>query len=453
MFTQSLHLGKKEKSNHSYEKRLYHLNLLRKLLVAHEESFISAIHQDFKKPRFETYLTEIFPVLEEIKLAKKKLRSWMRPKSVGTPLALLPSRATILYEPKGVVLIIGAWNYPLNLTLAPVVAALAAGNQILLKPSELAPATANLLNRLITEQFDDQVLKVVEGDGPFTSQLLDEPFDHIFYTGSTQVGKIIYEKAAQQLCPVTLELGGKSPAFFDASVPMERAVKRMVWGKFVNAGQTCVAPDYVVLPESRKAEFAEILRKTITELGLNESENQCQIVNDRNFNRIINMLDGQYDLIIGGEHNEQERRIQPTAMFLSNSEHPLMQQEIFGPVLPVLTYSTWTDIQRIYDQHPNPLALYIFASDSSFTQKIINQLPSGGVVVNDTLMHLANSNLPFGGRGASGFGNYHGIHGFHTFSHAKSILRQPFWFDPWFRYAPYTEKSYQFIRRLTGFLV
>lgn len=453
MITDSLYLGKKERLNAQYEQRLSHLKTLQKLIKENESRFFDTLNQDFQKPTFESYLTEIFPVLEELQVAIKKLKSWMRPQAAGTPLPLLPSMAEIYHEPKGVVLIIGAWNYPINLTLAPLIPALAAGNYVVLKPSELAPATSALLKELFQSYFDEKVVKVVEGDGPFTSALLDEPFDHIFYTGSTAVGKIIYEKAARQLCPVTLELGGKSPAIFHEKASVKQAVKRLVWGKFVNAGQTCVAPDYVLLPKKLKAEFSQAFGESVASFGLNQSENQCAIINERHFQRIARMLDGNYELISGGNTSEADRRIEPTAVFLTDTNHPLMQEEIFGPVLPVILYDDWSDIQTVYDVNPNPLALYVFSSDNDFTEKILKQLPSGGVLVNDTLMHLANANLPFGGRGASGFGHYHGKHGFQTFSHAKSVMRQVTWFDPWFRYAPYTSKRYTFLRRLTRFFV
>lgn len=453
MITDSLHAGKKARLNASYEQRLAHLKTLQALLKSNEQRFFEALRQDFQKPEFEVYLTEMFPVLEELSVAIKNLKRWIRPQAAGTPLALLPSRAEIYHEPKGVVLIIGAWNYPVNLTLAPLVAALAAGNYVVLKPSELAPATSSLIRELLDTHLDSRVVKVVEGDGPFTSALLDEPFDHIFYTGSTAVGKIVYEKAARQLCPVTLELGGKSPAIIHEKVNLKQVVKRLVWGKFVNAGQTCVAPDYVLLPKKLEAEFQSVLRDTIDAFQLNQPENQCAIINARHFQRITRMLDGNYRVLIGGTSEESKLRIEPTAVVVSDVQHPLMQEEIFGPVLPVILYENWSDIQAIYDAHPNPLALYVFSTDSSFTEQILAQLPSGGVLVNDTLMHLANSNLPFGGRGASGFGSYHGKSGFATFSHAKSVMRQATWFDPWFRYAPYTSKRYTFLRRLTRLFV
>lgn len=445
--------GLSEKQNFSYDQRLKHLNMLENCLRESEQEIYEALRKDFEKPKFETFLTELYPVLDELKNAKKHLRSWMKTKKVKTPLQLFPIRSYIASEAKGVVLIIGAWNYPINLCLAPLIPALAAGNTVLLKPSEISNHTSALLTHLLNETFDDRVLRVVEGDGPFTSELLELKFDHIFYTGSTNVGRIIYEKAAKQLCPVTLELGGKSPSIIHESADLKRAIKRLVWGKFVNAGQTCVAPDYVLVPFKLRSEFIQLFKNEIDAQCLAETENQCQIVSDRHFNRLTPLMEGTSELLSGGKLDEKQRRISPTLIEVFDTDHALMQEEIFGPILPVYFYKNKEEIATFYAAHPDPLALYIFSKDKGFDQFILDNCPSGGVLINDTLMHLANPYLPFGGRGNSGFGSYHGVFGFQTFSHQKAIMRQVNWMDSFYRYAPYTEKRYAFLRKLISWFV
>ena len=447
-----LRSGFREKQNHSLKQRLHHLNLLEQCLTIHEDRFMEAMRKDFNKPRFETYLTEIFPVLDEIRYFKKNLKVLMRPERVSTPLPLLPASSSLYHEPKGVVLIIGAWNYPVTLTLVPLVGALASGNTVLLKPSEISSHTSALIAELLGIAFPGTVLQVAEGDGDYTSQILDHPFDHVFYTGSTQVGKIVYQKAAKHLSPVTLELGGKSPAIFHKSANLKKGVRRMLWGKFVNGGQTCVAPDYALVPVELKKEFLKSCIDVLTVFFKVPKENQSVIVNEKHFKRITSMLEGNHTLHLGGKTNPETRYIEPTLIEIYNLDHPAMQEEIFGPILPVYFYKSTDEIRQFYDNSPNPLALYIFSTNQKFTDEIIRDYPSGGVMINDVIMHLANVNLPFGGRGTSGFGNYHGAHSFQTFSHAKSVMKQVNWIDPSFRYQPYTEKKFRFLQRLVRLL-
>lgn len=444
--------GFKQKENATLAQRLYHLNLLEKVVRNNENKIIEAIQKDFNKPEFETFLTELFPFYLEIKHFRKKLKKYMRPKSVGTPLPLLPASGKIYYEPKGVVLIIGAWNYPINLTFIPLVGALASGNTVLLKPSENTPHTAAIIHQIISEVFSPHVLKVVEGDGAFTSELLEEKFNHIFYTGSTQVGRIVYEKAAKQLCPVTLELGGKSPAIFGKSINLDKSVKRLIWGKIVNAGQTCVAPDYALIPIELKDQFLEKCKLYLQKFTFSEKAKQTKIVNERHFNRIVNLMQGAGTVHFGGESDSSELWIAPTIIEIPGLDNSLMQEEIFGPVLPVYFYKNPSEIKAFYANNPDPLALYIFSTDKIFTEEIIANYPSGGVLINDVMMHLAHEGLPFGGRGNSGFGHYHGKASFECFSHTKSVMKQVNWIDPSFRYPEYTPGKMNFLRKVLQFL-
>lgn len=442
--------GFQEKKNFTLKQRLFHLDLLEKALISHEKEIQEALQKDFNKPFFETYLTEIFPVLDEIKHFKKNLRFYMQPERVKTPLFLLPASGKKYAEPKGTVLIIGAWNYPINLTLIPLIGAIAGGNTVLLKPSEIAVYSSKIVNDIISSIFPSDVVQVIEGDGVITTEILQKEFDHIFYTGSTQVGKIIYQKAAEKLTPVTLELGGKSPAIFHDSANLKRCVKRLLWGKFLNGGQTCVAPDYALIPKSLKSSFLSICKDEI-KFYLTENENSV-IVNQKHFDRITTLLNGNHEVHFGGDFNRETRYISPTIVEIFDTEDLLMSEEIFGPILPVYFYDSESDIARFYNKNPNPLSLYIFSDNKTFTEKIIENLPSGGVVINDVIMHLAHANLPFGGRGFSGFGNYHGAASFQTFTHTKSVMKQVNWIDPNLRYRPYTEKKTNFLKKLIALI-
>jgi len=444
--------GFSNQKNFSCTQRRVHLDLLSLCLEECEQAFFDALTADFNKPPFESFLTEIFPVTDEIHFARKRLKRWIKPQKVRTAIQLFPASSRIHYEPKGTVLIIGAWNYPINLVLAPLVAALTAGNTVLIKPSELAPATSAALKKCLETYFPPDVLQVVEGDGAFTSALLEHKFDHVFYTGSTNVGRIIYEKAAKHLCPVTLELGGKSPAIFHTSANLAKGVKRLIWGKFLNGGQTCVAPDYVLVPLALKADFLKACKDNLDQFFRDGHATQSHIINERHFQRLVQLLQGNQVIHAGGENNPAELWIAPTVVEISDLSHPLMQEEIFGPILPVIFYDTEKEIKVIISRNPDPLALYVFSANTDFNKKTLCENPSGGAVINDVILHLSNAHLPFGGRGNSGFGSYHGFHGFQTFSHAKSVLRQVNWIDPSFRYAPYTNRKMKFLRKLTSFL-
>lgn len=442
--------GFQEKKNLSLKQRLFHLDLLEKALLSREKEIQEALQKDFNKPFFETYLTEIFPVLDEIKHFKKNLRFYMQPERVKTPLFLIPASGKKYAEPKGTVLIIGAWNYPINLTLIPLIGAIAGGNTVLLKPSEIAVNSSKIILEIISSIFPNDVIQVIERDGIVTTEILQNEFDHIFYTGSTQVGKIIYQKAAENLTPVTLELGGKSPAIFHESANLKRSVKRLLWGKFLNGGQTCVAPDYALIPASLKSSFLYICKEEIN-LYLDENENSI-IINQKHFDRITALLNGNHEVHFGGDFNREARYISPTIAEIFDTESPLMTEEIFGPILPVFFYNKETEIEDFYRKSPNPLSLYIFSDNKSFTEKIIANFPSGGVLINDVIMHLAHTNLPFGGRGFSGFGNYHGASSFQTFTHTKSVMKQVNWIDPNLRYRPYSDKKTNFLKKLIALI-
>jgi len=415
----------------SADQRIEKLKRLRAAIVQREDAIRAALYADFRKSPTEVDLTEIYATLVELKDAIGSLRGWMRPEPAATPLALFGTRSWVHHEPRGVVLIIGPWNYPFQLVVAPLIAAIAAGNCVVVKPSELTAATSKLLVELIGAVFTDDEVAVVEGGPAETQRLLGLPFDHFFFTGSTKVGRIVAEAAAKHLASTTLELGGKSPAIVDDSADLFTTAKRIAWGKFVNAGQTCIAPDYVLVSERRRDELVAHLRTTIGEMygaAPKASPDLCRIINDRNFARLKGLLDGSVaqgaKIEVGGETDAAERYIAPTVLSNVTAAQPVMSEEIFGPILPILTYKHFDEVPGFVTARDKPLALYVFSEDDRAIDSIIDGTTAGGSCINNAVIHFANPNLPFGGVGPSGLGNYHGIYGFKAFSHERAVLRQ-----------------------------
>ncbi len=417
-----------------------------------EAEIFAALKIDLGRSDLESFAAEVGFVYREIEHTIKKLPKWSRVERVGTPIVLAPGRSYKVTEPKGVVLIVGAWNYPFQLILAPLVGAIAAGNCIVLKPSELAKASESVLSKLIAKTFPPEYCQIQCGGAEVTSLLTRMPFAHIFFTGSTKVGKIVMENAAQNLVPVTLELGGKSPAIVDKNTNISIAAKRIVHGKFFNAGQTCVAPDYILVHESIRDVFLSELEKW-TKFFFGDNPENCKnygrIINDSHFERIVSLIsDGA--VYFGGQYNRTTRFIAPTLLKDVSLDSRLMREEIFGPLLPIITYNKVDDLLKIVERNSHPLSCYIFTKDKKFYNQIIEKLPFGGGCINSTLIHLVNSDLPFGGVGESGIGAYHGEKSFRIFSHEKSILKSYFFFDIDLRYVPHggTLKLIKLIFRL-----
>ena len=430
------------------------LKKLRSLVMSHEQEVITALASDLGKPPTEAFF-EVVALLQELKLTERKLRQWMRPRRVTVPLAQRPGQASVVSEPLGCVLIIGPWNYPFSLTLQPLISALAAGNTAVLKPSEHAPAVADLIARLIPLHFEPDVVRVEQGDGSVAASLVAMPFDHIFFTGGGTIGSLVLSGAAANLTPVTLELGGKSPAIVLPGADLDVSARRLIWGKGLNAGQTCIAPDHLLvadgLQEPLMAAMSEARREMYGEAPLS-SDQLGHIINARQFQRLEGLLeqartDGR--ILLGGEVNRDERRIAPTVIRVENRQDPLMADEIFGPLLPLLDLgdldSTLAEIRR----GPKPLALYVFGGSDGQQQQVLNTTSSGGVCINDVVMQAGVPDMPFGGVGGSGMGSYHGQSGFDTFSHRKAVLRRPFRFDFKVRYPPY-KLDLNVLRRLAG---
>lgn len=426
----------------SYAFREQMLQRFLKAVQAEEGAIAAALAADFGKHPFETYMTEISILEAEIQFTLKHLAKWMKPRRVKGSLLSFPSNDYLYAEPYGVSLVIGAWNYPFQLTLAPLIGSIAAGGCAILKPSELTPETSQLITRLVRRHFPPEYLAVVEG-GPDASQaLLELPFDKIFFTGSIPVGKIVAQAAAKQLIPVTLELGGKSPCLVDHTANLSITAKRIVWGKFLNGGQTCVAPDYVLVHESVLSQLLQHLKAAILEFyGENPVQNHeyPRIINDRHFQRLSTFLQNG-SVYHGGQTNAAHRYIAPTLLTQVSWNHPVMQEEIFGPILPVLPFKTLSEAIQQVNTHPKPLALYFFSKDKKAQERVLLETSSGGACLNETIMHLANPHLPFGGVGQSGQGNYHGKASFEAFSHQKSVLKKPFIPDLPVRYPPYKGK-------------
>lgn len=423
------------------------LNRLRTILQTNEKRLCEAIYADFRKGEFETYATELGILYSDIGESLKKMKRWSRPKRVLTNIPNMPARSFIMPEPYGVCLIIGAWNYPYQLSFAPAIAALAAGNTVVLKPSELSSHTSALMAELVNNNFDPGVFHVVEGGVPETTALLKEKFDKIFFTGSVPVGNIVYQAAAKNLTPVTLELGGKSPAFVFADTNLEVTAKRLVWGKFLNAGQTCIAPDYVLVENKIKEKFLQAIKAQIDDFRYSfENKNYVQIINERNFDRLEKLIDTS-KIFYGGDHNREERYISPTVLTDIELSHPVMDDEIFGPILPVIGFDDLEKIIIEVKDRPKPLACYVFTKSKKIRRKILHEISFGGGAINDTIMHISNPRLPFGGVGHSGTGSYHGQAGFRTFSHYKSVMYKPFRFEPNLKYPPYTKGKMKWLKR------
>lgn len=423
----------------SIEFRKTQLKRLLEVIEKNEDAIIQALHKDLRKHEFEAYATEVGFVLVDLKKALAKVSRWAKPRKVGTPLFLFKGSSFIQPEPYGTVLIISPWNYPFQLLLAPLVGAMAAGNTAVLKPSELAPHTSAIIAKLINSTFEPQYIQVIEGGIPETQALLKERYDYIFFTGGTAVGKIIYQAAAQHLTPVTLELGGKSPCIIDKDTHLDYTAKRIMWGKFTNAGQTCIAPDYILIDARVKDAFVEKCKHYLhRSYGDNPQKSEClpRIINERHWERLVSyMKDG--NILVGGQSDKSDKYIAPTLMDKVDLESPVMTDEIFGPILPIIPYNNLQDAIDLIKSRPKPLALYIFSKDQTKIDRVLSETSAGGVTINDTLMHIANPNLPFGGVGDSGIGAYHGESSFHLFSHQKSVLHRSFLLDDPVRYAPY----------------
>ncbi len=430
--------------------RIEQLQRLKTLLLSNQNRLNEAIYTDFGKSPFETFTNEFGLVFLDIDEACSKLKKWAKRKRVRTNWVNFPAKSYIIPEPLGVSLIIGAWNYPYQLSLAPAIAAIAAGNTVILKPSELPSNTSKILAELINNSFDPAFFQVVEGGIDETTALLEERFDKIFFTGSSNVGRIVYQAAAKHLTPVTLELGGKSPAIFTEGAKLKMGIKRLIWAKFLNSGQTCIAPDYVLLPKSMKDEFLRLAKEEIEQTSYSiENGNYIQIINDRNLERLKRLIDPK-KVYSGGEILEKKRIIQPTLMHNVTFDDSIMQEEIFGPILPVLTYDSLDEAISEIKKREKPLSCYVFTNDSSLKNKLLHELSFGGGAVNEAIMHISNSRLPFGGVGQSGMGSYHGEAGFRTFSHYKSILEKATWFETKLKYSPYSEGKIKWIKRLMG---
>jgi aldehyde dehydrogenase (NAD+) len=424
---------------------------LGKMLAEREGELLEALAKDLGKSRFEGWLAELDLVRKEIAHTRKHLERWMRPRKVSTPLTLLPGRSTIVREPLGVALVIAPWNYPVQLALGPVVAALAAGNCVVLKPSEVSAHTADALARLVPLYLDNDVVAVVQGGVPETTALLEQRFDHIFYTGNGQVGRVIMAAAAKHLTPVTLELGGKSPAIVEASADLAVTARRLVWAKFFNAGQTCVAPDYVLVDRRVKEGLLSELARTVREFYGDEprrSKDFGRIINAKHHRRLVALL-GDGKVVCGGQHDEGDRYIAPTVLSDVDPAAAVMADEIFGPILPVLAVDSVSEAITFVNARPKPLALYVFTGDRRVADDVLARTSSGGACVNDAVVHLAVPELPFGGVGESGMGAYHGKSGFETFSHRRAVLAKPTALDVPLRYPPYDDAKQAWIKRLS----
>lgn len=433
----------------SIEFRLEQLKKLKKLLVANEDEMHEAIFKDFSKSKFENQLIEYYPLLDEIDIAIKNLKKWAQHKSVKTNLINFPAKSYLVPEPLGVTLVIGAWNLPYNLSLTPLIGSMAAGNTTILKPSELPAHTSAFMAKIVNENFDPNYLKVVEGAIPETTALLKQRYDKIFFTGSPMVGKIVNKAAAEHLTNVTLELGGKNPAIFTKDSSLKMSVKRMIWARYINSGQFCITADYALVHKDIKDDF---LKYAVQEIEKNnfsvENNNYVQIINERNFDRVVNLIDPE-KVYYGGTYDRDKRIIHPTILNNVSLDDAVMQEEIFGPVLPVLEYEKLDEAFQIIKSFEKPLAAYLFSDSNATKQRFLNEIPFGTGAINDCVMQVSNPNLPFGGVGNSGMGRYHGKYSFECFSHFKPVLDKPTVIETDLKYYGYSEKRMKIMKALS----
>jgi len=432
----------------SYHFRKQQLQKLKSAILSHERDLHDALHTDLKKNTEESWITETGFLFSEINFTLKNLRQWMQPERVKTNLLNFPSSSHIMREPLGVVLIIGAWNYPLQLLFNPLIGAMAAGNCSLLKPSEFAPATSAIMKKIINENFANEYILFVEGDGAdvVPAMMNHFRFDHVFYTGGPVVGKIVYKMAAEQLVPVTLELGGKSPCVVESDANIKVAARRIAMTKFSNAGQMCVAPDYVLVHNSVREKFVKTLKETVLKFFSEDPStdyNYGKLINEKQFKRLISYLDNG-TIVYGGKYDRGKLYIGPTVMENVSPDAPVMKEEIFGPILPIIAFEHFEDAKAIIDRNPNPLSFYVYTSDSKKEKEWLQAIPAGGACINNSSWHFANHHLPLGGRGNSGIGEYHGKNSFEVFSHRKAVMKTPTWFDPNIKYPPLKGKLWLF---------
>lgn len=431
----------------TYAFRLEQLKRLKAAMEKYDKPIVDALYKDLRKSAQEAYTTEHTITLADLDFAIKSLKSWMEPQRVPTPLFFMPAKSRLHAEPYGVTLTIAPWNYPYKNLLGPIIGAMAAGNTMILKPSELAPATSKAIADMVEEFFAPEYMAVVQGGAQETQDLLQERFDFIMFTGGTEIGRIIYQAAAKHLTPVALELGGKSPCIVDSDVNLEVAAKRITWGKYTNAGQICIAPDYIFVQKSIKDKFVALIKQNITEFygtDPKQSPDYGRIISPRHFERIKNLIDG--DIVAGGHTDASEKYIAPTVIDNVTPASKVMQEEIFGPIMPIIEYDKVDEVINHINKGSKPLALYIFSNNASFRNNIVNQTSSGAVVINDVLLHAGHPYLPFGGVGHSGMGAYNGKISFDTYSHNKGVLTRSFMFDVKQRYAPFTESGTKFLK-------
>ena len=422
--------------------RIEKLKKLRDLIEEQESQICDALYKDFKKPVFESVLSETGFIISELEYMIKRLKKWSKPEKISSSWTNFPSSDHIYSEPYGACLIIAPWNYPFQLAISPLMGAIAAGNTVVLKPSELAPHTSQILADILAKVFEPEMVSVVQGGVPVSEALLEEKWDYVFFTGSIPVGRIVAKAIAPNLTPSTLELGGKNPCIIHKSAKVALAAKRIVWGKFLNAGQTCIAPDYILIDSSIKKAFFEAVQKEITSAygeTPEQSEDYARIINSKNFDRLNELLEDE-KCVVGGKTNREDLFISPTVVDEPALDSKIMEDEIFGPLLPVISYTSEAEIKKIISTYAKPLALYVFSEDDSYSEKILENYSFGGGAINDVIVQIVNKKMPFGGVGNSGKGAYHGKHSFDTFSHKKSITKRGTWLDVPLRYAPYTGK-------------
>jgi len=430
--------------------RKHQLEQMVKMLEENESAFLDALAVDLGKPRVEGFITDIAFVTSEVKSMIKNLKKWNKPERVSTPIIAMPGKSRLVPEPVGVVLVIAPWNYPIHLLLVPVAGAIAAGNAVVMKPSEVTATISALLATLVPKYLDSSAIALVEGGVPETTDLLEQHFDHIFYTGNGTVGRVVMAAAVKNLTPVTLELGGKSPVIVDASANLRVAARRVAWGKWLNAGQTCIAPDYVMVDASVRDGFVDELGKAITEFfgsDPKESESYGRIVSPNHFARISALMEGG-TAAIGGETDLATRYIAPTVLLDVDPTAQIMKEEIFGPLLPIIDVASTDEAIAHINANPHPLALYVFTGEKRVAADVVNRTTAGGVTVNGTIMHFSNPNLPFGGIGESGMGGYHGKSGVRLFQHLKPVLTRGTKMDPSIAYPPYTDRKAKIFRKV-----